>query len=69
MEFGQRTYGDRFFVPVKPHPIERPLSVDRGRHEDHSVPGNGAPATDGHARDDTPHQTDVPAHDHDTPTR
>ena len=69
VEFGQRTYGDQFYVPVKPHPIERPLSVDRGRHEDHSVPGNGAPATDGHARDDTPHQTDVPAHDHDTPTR
>jgi choline-glycine betaine transporter len=28
VEFGQRTYGDAFFVPVKPHPIERPLSVD-----------------------------------------
>ena len=33
VEFGQRTYGDSFFVPVKPHPIERPLSVD-GHHSE-----------------------------------
>jgi choline/carnitine/betaine transport len=32
VEFGERAYGDAFFVPVKPHPIERPLSVETGRH-------------------------------------
>jgi choline-glycine betaine transporter len=34
VEFGQRTYGDSFFVPVKPHPIERPLSVDVHHHSE-----------------------------------
>ncbi|HEU0101018.1 MAG TPA: BCCT family transporter [Mycobacteriales bacterium] len=27
VEFGTREYGDAFFIPVKPHPIERPVSV------------------------------------------
>jgi choline/carnitine/betaine transport len=40
VEFGQREYGDAFFVPVKPHPIERPLSVDDG-----TTDGSVAPTT------------------------
>ena len=55
MEFGQQQYGDAFFVPVKPHPIERPLSVEHGhgRHASHQ---------NGNSRDDgTPHVVDVPA--------
>jgi choline-glycine betaine transporter len=40
VEFGQREYGDAFFVPVKPHPIERPLSVDDGTRD-----GSVAPTT------------------------
>ena len=53
VEFGQRTYGDAFFVNVKPHEIERPLSVDDGLldgHDGHhgghagrhAAPGQGA---------------------------
>jgi hypothetical protein len=53
VEFGQRAYGDAFFVPVKPHPIERPLTVEHahGRHVAH---GNGR-------HGGTPHAADVPA--------
>jgi choline-glycine betaine transporter len=43
VEFGERTYGDAFFVPVKPHPIERPLSVETGaEHRRHAAQGDGA---------------------------
>jgi choline/carnitine/betaine transport len=38
VEFGQRTYGDQFFVPVKPHPIERPLEVEHGHEHGPSTP-------------------------------
>ena len=32
VEFGERTHGDAFFINVKPHEIERPLSVEHGHH-------------------------------------
>ena len=62
VEFGQREYGDAFFVAVKPHPIERPLSVEHG-HGRHASHGNGsAPDAPGNGRHDgTPHVVDVPA--------
>jgi len=79
VEFGQRTYGDSFFVPVKPHPIERPLSVDH--HHDHHA-GQGRHAVDhddahadatrngagNGAGNGTPHATDVPAQRTESPT-
>ena len=38
VEFGERAYGDSFFVPVKPHPITRPVSVEtHAEHERHSA--------------------------------
>ena len=38
VEFGERAYGDAFFVPVKPHPITRPVSVEtHAEHERHSA--------------------------------
>ena len=47
VEFGQRTYGDAFFVPVKPHPIERPLSVEtHAEHGRHATHGTGADGTE-----------------------
>lgn len=45
VEFGERTYGDQFFVPVKPHPIERPLEVEH-RHRS-PAHGNGSVDTGG----------------------
>jgi hypothetical protein len=76
VEFGQREYGDAFFVPVKPHPIERPLSVetghDHGRHAAHG--GNGAPPhgddaePPGRSGNGTPHAADVPAQRTETST-
>jgi hypothetical protein len=63
-------------VPVKPHPIERPLSVDTGHEHGRSEHGRSEPARAEHgrpgrhaahdgsdgARDDgTPHAADVPA--------
>jgi hypothetical protein len=76
VEFGERAYGDAFYVPVKPHPIERPLSVDTGHEHGRSEHGRSEPARAEHgrpgrhaahdgsdgARDDgTPHAADVPA--------
>jgi hypothetical protein len=59
IEFGQRAYGDSFFVPVKPHPITRPVSVEthaeHGRHAVHGADGNGAHGNG------TAHPVDVPA--------
>jgi len=65
VEFGERTYGDAFFVPVKPHGIERPLSVEthaeHGRHAtDGAVHGNGEPENGAHGNG-TAHPADVPA--------
>jgi choline/carnitine/betaine transport len=61
VEFGEREYGDAFFVPVKPHPIERPLSVesttDHGRHAVHENRGSNG----------TAHPADVPAQRTGTP--
>src|SRR4029453_1538681 len=37
-EFAHREDGDAFFVPVKPHPIERPLSVDDGTRDGSVAP-------------------------------
>jgi choline/carnitine/betaine transport len=46
VEFGQREYGDAFFVPVKPHPITRPVSVETpAEHGRHSTHGTGAHRT------------------------
>ena len=56
VEFGERAYGDSFFVPVKPHPITRPVSVEtHAEHERHSAHHAGA---DGNG---TAHPVDVPA--------
>jgi choline/carnitine/betaine transport len=56
VEFGERAYGDSFFVPVKPHPITRPVSVEtHAEHELHSAHHAGA---DGNG---TAHPVDVPA--------
>ena len=56
VEFGERAYGDAFFVPVKPHPITRPVSVEtHAEHERHSAHHAGA---DGNG---TAHPVDVPA--------
>jgi hypothetical protein len=69
VEFGERTYGDAFYVPVKPHPIERPLSVDTGHDPGHDRPEHVRPGrhaahngADGNPDDGTPHAVDVPAH-------
>jgi choline/carnitine/betaine transport len=57
VEFGQRTYGDAFFVPVKPHAIERPLSVEhhhhaaQGRRAVHHDDAPGGTAADGTVAD------------------
>jgi choline-glycine betaine transporter len=59
VEFGEQAYGDSFFVPVKPHPITRPVSVEthaeHGRHAVHGADGNAAPGNG------TAHPVDVPA--------
>src|SRR4051794_10583794 len=81
VEFGQRTYGDAFFVPVKPHAIERPLSVEHhhhaahGRHAVHHGDAPGGSAADGTgngtangAGNGTPHATDVPAQRTESPS-
>jgi choline-glycine betaine transporter len=64
VEFGERTYGDAFYVPVKPHPIERPLSVDTG-HDRAEQARSGRHAAhggaDGNPDGGTPHAADVPA--------
>jgi choline/carnitine/betaine transport len=65
VEFGEREYGDAFFVPVKPHGITRPVSVETADvHERHTA-HNGA--GDGRANG-TPHAGDVPAQRTDSPT-
>ena len=61
VEFGQREYGDAFFVPVKPHPITRPVSVETA-----DVHGRHAGSHDGRANG-TPHLDDVPAQRTGTP--
>jgi choline/carnitine/betaine transport len=69
VEFGQREYGDAFFVPVKPHPIERPLSVDAGRHAVHDGTATEADRTRRDGRGSTSHATDIPAQDTSPPGR
>jgi hypothetical protein len=61
VEFGQREYGDSFFVPVKPHAITRPVSVETGDlHHRHAKAGDGR-------ANGTPHASDVPAQRTDSP--
>ena len=62
VEFGEREYGDAFFVPVKPHSITRPVSVETAE-----VHGRHAGSGDGRANG-TPHVGDVPAQHTDSPT-
>jgi hypothetical protein len=69
VEFGQREYGDAFFVPVKPHPIERPLSVDAGRHALHDGSAAEPDRTHRDDRGSTSHATDIPAQDTSPPVR
>jgi choline/carnitine/betaine transport len=69
VEFGQREYGDAFFVPVKPHPIERPLSVDAGRHALHDGSAAEPDRTHRDDRGSTSHATDIPAQDTSPPGR
>ena len=66
VEFGERKYGDAFFVPVKPHPIERPLSVEtdveHGRHAGHGDGGHGdGRHADGRHGNGTAQPADIPA--------
>jgi choline/carnitine/betaine transport len=59
VEFGEQAYGDSFFVPVKPHPITRPVSVEtHAEHGRHAV--HGAEESGGHGNG-TAHPVDVPA--------
>jgi len=70
VEFGQREYGDAFFVPVKPNPITRPVSVEtpaeHGRHSTHETGADRTGAPEGGADgaghpNGTAHPVDVPA--------
>jgi choline/carnitine/betaine transport len=59
VEFGEQAYGDAFFVPVKPHPISRPVSVETHvEHERHSVHGEEGNGAHGNG---TAQPVDVPA--------
>jgi choline-glycine betaine transporter len=64
VEFGEREYGDAFFVPVKPHPIERPLTVETGdEHGRHAAHGDGEHGNG----TGTAQQADIPAQRTGTP--
>ena len=60
VESGEKEYGDAFFVPVKPNPIERPLSVET--HAEHRRHSHGGAHGNGTAQ-----PTDVPAQRTSTP--
>ena len=66
VEFGQREYGDAFFVPVKPNPITRPVSVEplpsTAGTRRCGADGRGETGADGAGHPNgTAHPVDVPA--------